>query len=110
MESDDVRIEYVEARRVLLDVLGALTDHLGAVVLVGAQAVYRRGLRATGCEPRGQRRVASERADTRQPPSKALDKSQLAGGGWLMCAATSQKSTGRGSPSFLLPVKGSEED
>jgi len=42
MDSDDVRIEYVEARRVLLDVLVALTDHLDAVVLVGAQAVYLR--------------------------------------------------------------------
>lgn len=36
------RIEYVEARRVLLDALGALREHLNAVVLVGAQAVYLR--------------------------------------------------------------------
>ncbi len=36
------RIEYVEARRVLLDALDALRYHLGAVVLVGAQAVYLR--------------------------------------------------------------------
>lgn len=36
------RIEYVEARRVLLDALDALRAHLGAVVLVGAQAVYLR--------------------------------------------------------------------
>ncbi|WP_420638727.1 hypothetical protein [Candidatus Poriferisocius sp.] len=36
------RIEYVEARRVLLDALVALRPHLGAVVLVGAQAVYLR--------------------------------------------------------------------
>jgi len=36
------RIEYVEARRVLLNVLDALSAHLGAVVLVGAQAVYLR--------------------------------------------------------------------
>jgi hypothetical protein len=36
------RIEYVEARRVLLDALNALRAHLGAVVLVGAQAVYLR--------------------------------------------------------------------
>lgn len=36
------RIEYIEARRVLLDVLTALEPHLEAVVLVGAQAVYLR--------------------------------------------------------------------
>lgn len=32
--------EYVAARRVLLDALDALTDHLDQLVLVGAQAVY----------------------------------------------------------------------
>jgi len=32
--------EYVEARRVLLDALEALQDHLPSLVLVGAQAVY----------------------------------------------------------------------
>ncbi|MDR1212642.1 MAG: hypothetical protein LBK54_00835 [Propionibacteriaceae bacterium] len=32
--------EYVAARRVLLDALGALHDHLGNLILVGAQAVY----------------------------------------------------------------------
>ena len=42
MVGDAPRIEYVEARRVLLDVLGALSDHLNAVVLVGAQAVCLR--------------------------------------------------------------------
>lgn len=36
------RIEYSEARRVLLDALGALSQQLAAVVLVGAQAVYLR--------------------------------------------------------------------
>lgn len=40
--SDSPRIEYVEARRVLLDVLSALREQLDAVVLVGAQAVYVR--------------------------------------------------------------------
>ena len=40
--SDVPRIEYVEARRVLLDVLSALRQQLDAVVLVGAQAVYLR--------------------------------------------------------------------
>lgn len=36
------RIEYVEARRVLLDALDAMEAHLDAIVLVGAQAVYLR--------------------------------------------------------------------
>lgn len=34
--------EYIAARRVLLDALAALGDHRGAVVLVGAQAIYLR--------------------------------------------------------------------
>ncbi|MGI8632163.1 MAG: hypothetical protein ACR2NA_06380 [Solirubrobacterales bacterium] len=42
MAGDAPRIEYVEARRVLLDALDALRSHLDAVVLVGAQAVYLR--------------------------------------------------------------------
>ena len=42
MAEQPLRIEYVEARRVLLDVLTALGPHLDAVVLVGAQAVYLR--------------------------------------------------------------------
>ena len=33
--------EYVAARRVLLDALAALEDHLDNLVLVGAQAVYQ---------------------------------------------------------------------
>ena len=37
--SDLPRIEYIEARRVLLDVLSALREQLDALVLVGAQAV-----------------------------------------------------------------------
>lgn len=36
------RIEYVEARRVLLDALDAMRAHLDALILVGAQAVYLR--------------------------------------------------------------------
>ncbi len=40
--TDELRIEYVEARRVLLDALTALRPHLDAVVLIGAQAVYLR--------------------------------------------------------------------
>lgn len=42
MADEPVRIEYVEARRVLLDALGALEQQLDAVVLVGAQAIYLR--------------------------------------------------------------------
>ncbi|MCC5953642.1 MAG: hypothetical protein JJU45_16235 [Acidimicrobiia bacterium] len=42
MTGDAPRIEFIEARRVLLDALGALQPHIGAVVLVGAQAVYLR--------------------------------------------------------------------
>lgn len=46
MSSDnEPRVEYVEARRVLLDALQALRAHIDALVLVGAQAVY---LRTTG--------------------------------------------------------------
>lgn len=40
--TDEPRIEYVEARRVLLDALVALQPHIAAVVLIGAQAVYLR--------------------------------------------------------------------
>lgn len=40
--TDEPRIEYVEARRVLLDALAALQPHVGAVILIGAQAVYLR--------------------------------------------------------------------
>jgi hypothetical protein len=36
------RIEYIEARRVLLDALTALEPHRRAIVLIGAQAVYLR--------------------------------------------------------------------
>ena len=36
------RIEYIEARRVLLDALTALRPHIKTVILIGAQAVYLR--------------------------------------------------------------------
>lgn len=36
------RVEYLEARGVLLDALTALQPHLDAIVLIGAQAVYLR--------------------------------------------------------------------
>lgn len=42
MEARPVRVEYVEARRVLLDALTALLGQLDSLVLVGAQAVYLR--------------------------------------------------------------------
>ena len=41
-DNDRPRIEYIEARRVLLDALVALQPHIDAVVLIGAQAVYLR--------------------------------------------------------------------
>lgn len=42
MSGDTPRIEYLEARRVLLNALTAMEPPLGAVVLVGAQAAYLR--------------------------------------------------------------------
>jgi hypothetical protein len=42
MSAYEPRIEYIEARRVLLDALTGLQPHIGAVVLIGAQAVYLR--------------------------------------------------------------------
>lgn len=37
-----IQIEYVEARRVLLNALDALRPHQNVIVLIGAQAVYLR--------------------------------------------------------------------
>lgn len=42
MATEVPRIEYLEARRVLLDALDAMRAHVDALVLVGAQAVYLR--------------------------------------------------------------------
>ena len=42
MNAEQPRIEYVEARRALLDALTALQSHVDAFVLIGAQAVYLR--------------------------------------------------------------------
>ncbi len=42
MPGDTPRIEYLEARRVLLNAVTAMEAHLDALVLVGAQAVYLR--------------------------------------------------------------------
>jgi hypothetical protein len=48
----EVRREYVEARRVLLDALTGLRPHLDAFVLIGAQAVYLRTVdRLPGYQP-----------------------------------------------------------
>ncbi len=41
-DNAEFRIEFIEARRVLLDALVALQPHIDAVVLIGAQAVYLR--------------------------------------------------------------------
>lgn len=62
------RIEYIEARRVLLDALGALRPHLDAVVLIGAQAVY---LRTTGRLPTYQPYTTD--ADIVLDPARLLD-------------------------------------
>ncbi len=42
MNTEQPRIEYIEARRALLDALTALQPHVDAFVLIGAQAVYLR--------------------------------------------------------------------
>jgi hypothetical protein len=42
MNTEQPRIEYVEARRALLDALTALRSHANAFILIGAQAVYLR--------------------------------------------------------------------
>lgn len=52
MSSDQPAIQYVEARRALLDALTALQPHIGAFVLIGAQAVYvRTAGRLPGYQP-----------------------------------------------------------
>ena len=48
----ELDIEYVEARRVLLDALEAIGPQIGAVTLIGAQAVYLRTIdRLTDYQP-----------------------------------------------------------
>jgi hypothetical protein len=73
------RIEYVEARRVLLDVLSALREQLDAVVLVGAQAVY---LRTVGRLPTYQPYTTD--ADIVVDPSRLSDRPAI---GAVMTAA-----------------------
>lgn len=52
MNAEAPRIEYVEARRALLDALTALQPHIDAFVLIGAQAVYLRAVgRLPGYQP-----------------------------------------------------------
>ena len=67
-----LRIEYIEARRVLLDALGALRPHLDAVVLIGAQAVY---LRTAGRLPTYQPYTTD--ADIVLDPARLLDNPPL---------------------------------
>ena len=67
-----LRIEYIEARRVLLDALGALRPHLDAVVLIGAQAVY---LRTAGRLPTYQPYTTD--ADIVLNPARLLDNPPL---------------------------------
>lgn len=67
-----LRIEYIEARRVLLDALDALRPHLDAVVLIGAQAVY---LRMTGRLPTYQPYTTD--ADIVLNPARLLDTPPL---------------------------------
>ena len=58
MSTEQPRIEYIEARRALLDALTALQPHVDAFVLIGAQAVYLRTagrLPGPGCRAVGQR-------------------------------------------------------
>jgi hypothetical protein len=67
-----LRIEYVEARRVLLDALDALRPQLDAVVLIGAQAVY---LRTAGRLPTYQPFTTD--ADIVLNPARLLDNPPL---------------------------------
>ena len=62
-----IQIEYVEARRVLLNALDALRPHQNAIVLIGAQAVY---LRTVGRLPTYQPFTTD--ADLVVDPSKLL--------------------------------------
>ena len=72
MEPRPVRVEYVEARRVLLDALTALRGQLDALVLVGAQAVY---LRTAGRLPTYQPFTTD--ADIVLDPARVTDRPPL---------------------------------
>ena len=71
--SGDVRREYVDARRVLLDALVGLRPHLDAFVLIGAQAVYLRTIdRLPGYQP------FTTDADLMFDPARLADEPLLA--------------------------------
>jgi hypothetical protein len=73
MNTEQPRIEYVEARRALLDALTALQPHVDAFVLIGAQAVY---LRTAGRLP-GYQPFTTD-ADLALDPSRLADLPLLA--------------------------------
>ena len=68
------RVEYIEARRVLLDALDALRGQLDAVILVGAQAVY---VRTEGRLPNYQPFTTD--ADLVLDPTRLTDRPGLGG-------------------------------
>jgi hypothetical protein len=69
----EVRREYVDARRVLLDALTGLRPHLDAFVLIGAQAVYLRTIgRLPGYQP------YTTDADLAFDPARLADQPLLA--------------------------------
>ena len=73
MNTEQPRIEYVEARRALLDALTALQPHVDAFVLIGAQAVFlRTGGRLPGYQP------FTTDADLALDPSRLADLPLLA--------------------------------
>lgn len=84
----EVAPEYIAARRVLLDALTALEDHLDNLILVGAQAVYHhtkpeqpgpplapRGLRLTTSRPLASPAGWSLRWSTTNPSPSLPSKS-----------------------------------
>ncbi len=73
MSTEQPRIEYIEARRALLDALTALQPHVDAFVLIGAQAVYLRTAdRLPGYQP------FTTDADLALDPSRLADLPLLA--------------------------------
>ena len=73
MSTEQPRIEYIEARRALLDALTALKPHIDAFVLIGAQAVYLRTAdRLPGYQP------FTTDADLALDPSRLADVPLLA--------------------------------
>lgn len=94
--SGEVRREYVDARRVLLDALVGLRPHLDAFVLIGAQAVYLRTIdRLPGYQP------FTTDADLMFDPARLADAPLLAD---AMTAAGFEFSgaPGRAAPTLIL--------